>query len=474
MPDDMTLTSQQQIAACVTLVERLIRGEYDLEPPAAPMQDADGLGRLGERLATLAVTLRQRSEEQRRLDHITARINAGLLLDDVLRNLYDDFRTLIPYNRIGLALIEDDGQLVRARWAKSDQSPIKLRRGYSAPLAGSSLETIIATGQPRIINDLEDYLRRKPHSDSTRLIVAEGIRSSLTCPLYADGQPVGFLFFSSIEPHTYDHAHIDLFQRIAAQLAVIVEKGCLVSDLARQKAASDRQNAELQRLNEMKNTFLGIAAHDMRSPLGVIEMAMNFLLDPAMAATEEERQIILGDVKRQVEHMLVLIDGLLDVTQIESGRLELNIEAVDLGGFLAEAVARHARLAAAKGTRVELVDAPPGPARADPFRLRQVLDNLVSNAVKYAPAGSLVQIGAARLDSGWRVTVQDEGPGITPKDRERLFQDFARLSAQPTGGEPSTGLGLAITRRIVEAHGGEIGVESVPGQGATFWFTLPD
>jgi signal transduction histidine kinase len=111
---------------------------------------------------------------------------------------------------------------------------------------------------------------------------------------------------------------------------------------------------------------------------------------------------------------------------------------------------------------------------ADPVHLRQVVDNLVSNAVKYSPPGSTVTVSVEQQNSGWRVNVQDEGPGITAADREHLFKDFARLSAKPTGGEKSTGLGLAISRRAVEAHGGQIGVDSEPGHGANFWFTLPN
>jgi hypothetical protein len=101
------------------------------------------------------------------------------------------------------------------------------------------------------------------------------------------------------------------------------------------------------------------------------------------------------------------------------------------------------------------------------------MDNLLTNAVKYSPPGSTVQVSVQPEGDGWRINVQDEGPGITEEDRQKLFEDFARLSARPTGGEKSTGLGLAIARRIVHAHGGEIGVDSIPGHGATFWFTLP-
>ncbi|HSO26686.1 MAG TPA: HAMP domain-containing sensor histidine kinase, partial [Anaerolineales bacterium] len=121
--------------------------------------------------------------------------------------------------------------------------------------------------------------------------------------------------------------------------------------------------------------------------------------------------------------------------------------------------------------KVERLDA--GDIWADPVRLRQIIENLVSNAIKYSPPGSQVKLSAALEGEYWRISVVDHGPGIAPGERARLFQPFARLSALPTGGEKSTGLGLAITHTYVQAHGGQIGVESEPGRGSTFWFTVP-
>jgi signal transduction histidine kinase len=451
-------------------IQRLKRGEYELAVPVGP----DEIGRLGEALCDLASALENRNREAQKLDQITARINAGLLLDDILENVYHDFRGVIPYNRIGFSLIENDGQTVRARWAKSDQPEIKLMKGYAAPLEGSSLQTILTTGRPRILNDLAKYLEQKPDSKSTRLIVAEGIRSSLTCPLIADGVPVGFIFFSSIQPNTYADAHVETFSRIAGQLSVIVEKGRLVSELSEQKAAIERQNEELRRLNDLKNTFLGIAAHDLRNPIGAIQTSVDLLMDPAFGISEADRASLLERIGRYTRHMLTLLNDLLEVTQIESGKLSLNLEPVNLRGFLDETVQQQAMLAAPKGTRVLLEVVPEGTVVVDSLRLRQVVDNLISNAVKFSPPGSTVRVNAERILAGWQVNVQDEGPGVTEQDRNRLFQDFARLSAKPTGDEKSAGLGLAISRRVVEVHGGRIGVNSEPGHGATFWFTLPD
>ncbi|MCZ7541751.1 MAG: GAF domain-containing sensor histidine kinase [Anaerolineae bacterium] len=454
-------------------LRRLQRGDFaGATLSVSPNGEVDPLG---QALATLAHTLAGRARETERFDRLIQRVNAGLLLDEILDSVYDDFRDLIPYDRLGLALLDPDDQMVCARYAKMDDGPIHLRRGYAAPLAGSSLQTIIETGQPRILNDLPEYLRQKPESESTRLIVAEGMRASLTCPLIADGVPVGFLFFSSTRAGAYHLAHVETFMRVAGHLSVIVERGRLASELAAQKHAVERQNRELSQLNEHKNLFLGIATHDLRNPLSLFEMATGLLLDPNADISDDEHLILLRDMKHQARHMLRLIDELLDVTAIESGHLRLEPIPVVLGPFLTEVVERHQQMARPKGTQVILsLDGEDGAVRADPVRLRQVLDNLISNAVKFSPPGSIIQVSAAREASAWRISITDQGPGILPEERSQLFQAFARLSALPTGGERSTGLGLAITRRVVEAHGGKIGVESEPGQGATFWFTLPD
>jgi signal transduction histidine kinase len=469
---DKPVPPDDRLPRYIAAAEQLQHDQFDLELPAA---SSDDLGRLGAALRDLVRSLEARYRELQNLERITARINAGLLLDDVFDNVFQDFREVIPYDRIGLALIENDGQTVRARWEKSDLPAVKLKRNFGQPLAGSSLQAILETGQPRILNDLPAYLAAKPSSESTRLIVAEGLASSLTCPLFANGAPIGFVFFSSVNVGTYATVHVDTFQRIAGQLSVIVEKGRLVAKIAAQKAEIEQRNAELRRLNDLKNAFLGIAAHDLRSPLSVIQMTAEMLVDPDAQLSAAQSAKFTHDIVRQTRYMLTLLNDLLDVSQIESGSLNLEKQSIDLDGFLSEAVKWHTAIAAPKGTRLELLPVPaPGAALADPLRLRQVIDNLLSNAVKYSPPGSTVRVAAQRSDSGWRFTVSDEGPGLTLADRQRLFQDFARLSARPTGGEKSVGLGLAIVRRIVEAHGGQVDADSEPGHGATFWFTLPN
>ncbi len=185
--------------------------------------------------------LRQRDGEFLKLARITEHVNRGNTLEQVLDNLYEEARCVIPYDRIGFSLIDRDRGVVVERWARSDR-PLSLGIGYEAPLAGSSLQQIVETGQPRIINDVEAYLRAKPSSKSTLLIEREGIRSSLTCPLTVQGVPVGFIFFSSFNKNTYSNVHVAFFQQIAGQLATIVEKGRLYDELAEHEAIIEKQN----------------------------------------------------------------------------------------------------------------------------------------------------------------------------------------------------------------------------------------
>jgi diguanylate cyclase (GGDEF)-like protein len=196
-----------------------------------PLGEPGEMSELGRALLELAETLKSQAEQSAMLTKITQRINEGLLIDEVLGHVYENFFSLIPYDRIGLALVEEGNAVVRAYWARSEATEIKLPVGYSASLEGSSLESIFRTGRPRILNDLETYLELHPASDSTRRIVEEGMRSSLTCPLVVKGQPVGFLFFSSMRKNAYQEAHQELFLQIAGQLATTLEKGRIYQEL---------------------------------------------------------------------------------------------------------------------------------------------------------------------------------------------------------------------------------------------------
>jgi signal transduction histidine kinase len=425
-----------------------------------PKKGTDDVAKLGTALKDLACSLEKRFAEITTLSSITAHINSGMLLDDVLNYVFESFRPIIPYDRIGFSLIEENGKTVRAYWARSDAPDMEITKGYSAPLEGSSLQTIIETGQPRIINDLEAYLHEHPLSDSTQRIVREGIRSSLTCPLIIMGKPIGFLFFSSMQPSTYEKTHQELFIQIATHLSIIVEKS--------------RYLQQLVELNQLKNKFLGMAAHDLRNPLTVISAYIELFLSDGLGQLTDDQREVLSEMNQASDIMLGLINDLLDVTAIENGSLQLNRQPVKLDELLHAVQTSQRLIAHAKSIEIKL-DLPislPSPS-IDQARIKQVLTNLITNAVKYSFSNTVVILGAKVFDKEVWIWVKDQGQGIPVEEMQRLFKDFSRTSVQPTAGEKSIGLGLAITRRIVEAHGGMIWVDSEIGKGSTFTFSLP-
>jgi len=432
-------------------------GRFDVEVPTEP---PDEVGRLGAAIGGLGQALEEKYAQLSALQSVTEQLDAGVLLEQVCDKVYTAFSDVIPYERLGLALIDDAGEHVTARWARHDAADPRIAPGFTAPLLGSSLATVLETGQPRILNDLVQYLAEHPESRSTRLIVEEGVRSSLTCPLINQGRPVGFLFFSSHEPRTYEDAHVEMFQQIASHLAAVIEKS--------------RLHARLLEVNSVKNRFLGMAAHDMRSPLTVILGWVDMLRGGHVGDLPAPADPILGYIETSAEQVLALVEDLLDVSVIEEGRLDLSRELLDLGPHLASRQESRALLLAAKGTRLAL-ERPPGPAivLADPRRLDQAIDNLVGNASKYAPAGTVVTVRVVPCEIGWGIAVEDQGPGIPLEEQAEIFGAFEQASTRPTAGERSIGLGLAISRRVVEAHGGSIRLDSEVGRGSTFTIELP-
>ncbi len=235
-----------------------------------------------------------------------------------------------------------------------------------------------------------------------------------------------------------------------------------------------KQNADLARLNEQKNRFLGMAAHDLRSPLGVVHTFSGFLQEEVLDKLDAEQREFLDIIRRTSEFMLQLVNDLLDISAIEAGKLILRRDPVDLSRLVADNVALNRVLASRKNVRLTLKstsDLPPVPC--DSVKIGQVLNNLIDNAVKFSPLGGSVAVTLDLDGDHVRLVVADQGAGIPEEERARLFQPFGRPGSQGTSGERGTGLGLAIVRRIIEGHGGRIGVESEPGRGSTFFFTLP-
>ena len=229
----------------------------------------------------------------------------------------------------------------------------------------------------------------------------------------------------------------------------------------------------LVELNQLKNKFLGMAAHDLRNPLTSIRGFSEILLDGELGPISEEQKEFLGIINTTSNEMLTLLNDLLDISVIESGKLDLQRTMGSLNKIITDRIRINEVIAEKKDMTIHAdLDETPE-LLFDPNRITQVFDNIVSNAIKFSPSGTTVFVTMKKSGNNIKVSVRDEGPGISEEDQSQLFGEFQRLSATPTGGEKSTGLGLSIVKKMVEAHNGTLTVESVVGSGATFSFELP-
>jgi signal transduction histidine kinase len=235
-----------------------------------------------------------------------------------------------------------------------------------------------------------------------------------------------------------------------------------------------RKNAELERLDEIKNHFIGMAAHDLRNPLAAIQAYSEFVLEDLEGAGWEEQVEFLQIIHSSSQFMLQMVNDLLDVSTIESGELQLNLGPTDIVRLVRQNVELNSTLARRKRITLSFEHHGDFPEMwVDGPKIEQVLNNLISNAVKYSYPETEVTIRLERIDGAALISVDDEGQGIPENELQNLFTYFGRTSVRGTAGERSTGLGLAIARNIVEGHKGDIWVESEVGQGSTFYVSLP-
>jgi PAS domain S-box-containing protein len=248
-----------------------------------------------------------------------------------------------------------------------------------------------------------------------------------------------------------------------------------LEELRARSAELETQNLRIQESNRLKSEFLANMSHELRTPLNSIIGFAELLHEGEVTPDSPEHKEFLGDILNSGRHLLQLINDVLDLAKVEAGKLEFRAETVQLGVLTAEVVAVVRSMAASKQIRVEIASDPTiDRITLDPARLKQVLYNYLSNAIKFTNEGGHVRMRVRRDGAEmFRVEVEDNGIGIAERDLGRLFVEFQQLDAGATKRHSGTGLGLALTKRIVEAQGGSVGVRSTPGQGSMFFATLP-
>jgi signal transduction histidine kinase len=240
------------------------------------------------------------------------------------------------------------------------------------------------------------------------------------------------------------------------------------------QAELNRKNAELEKINSEKNYYLGVAAHDLRGPLGHIKMFSEYLIDELNVKIDDDQKEYLSIINKSSAFLLRLVDNLLDISKIEAGELKLNHQEIDFSEFMREQVS----LANPHAQRKNIVfDFKPYHGvlslECDPMHISQVVNNILTNAVKFSAQGTTVTITNELDGESAVVHITDQGQGIPADELPTIFNAFQKTSVKSTEGEKSTGLGLAIVKKIVEAHGGRIWADSEVGKGTTFSFSLP-
>ena len=290
----------------------------------------------------------------------------------------------------------------------------------------------------------------------------EHIEAALAVPLTAGDRTVGMIVVAAEQPEAYTADDLRILGVIADQAAVAIEKARLQKEAAETRA--------LHHLNILKAEFVSTVSHELRSPLTPI-MGFAELLTMIDTNTETVREMA-GEILRQAQHMQRLVDDLLDVSHMEAGRLRLELIEIDLDPLLRRTVREFSR----QSDRHQIIYhrlSPLPRVRGDAVRLRQVLDNLLTNAIKYSPDGGRIDVRAWCTEQEIAISVADQGIGLPPDKIGRLFEKFYRVDNALAHRVRGSGLGLAIVKHLVDAHGGRIWVESEPGRGSTFTFTVP-
>ena len=413
---------------------------------------------LAQARAREAETLRD--ELGRRVDLLDATnrcaraLASSLELDQAFGAFSRELRGLVPFERVTLVLVEGERAEVMAVAGRGTDRVFP--PGSARPVRGSVLEEV-----------LEGKLVYRPSMDPPNYpeeedLVGLGLRSRVLAPLQVGPQAIGMLGVVRVEADAFSQEELELVSLLGRLVATAVQN---IRAYEAERSTAD----ELRRLSALRADFVSLVSHELRSPMAAVIGAARTLQGRWRELTPEQRQAFLGLIGDETSRLAALIEDVLDTSRIEAGTFSFTFSDVDLAELLRDVVAA-AELAQDEVDLTADVGSLPR-VRGDRERLRQVIQNLVDNAVKYSSAGGRVRVSTGMDDGDVVIDVADEGPGVAPEDQELIFEKFGRSSGGTA--KPGTGLGLFIARSIAEAHGGTLEVESVPQRGSVFRLQLP-
>ena len=294
-----------------------------------------------------------------------------------------------------------------------------------------------------------------------------GVRSLLAVPLLSEDRIIGGLVVNRKTAGEFPPDTVQLLQTFASQSALALQNARLFGEI-------EDKGRQLEVANRHKSEFLANMSHELRTPLNAIIGFSEVLLDRMFGDVNPKQEEYLQDVLSSGRHLLSLINDILDLSKVEAGRMELELATFDLPAAIDNALTLVRERASTHGIHVaQTVGADVGAVHADERKVKQILLNLLSNAVKFTPEGGRVEVRAEAVNGSIEVAVSDTGIGIAPEDQEAIFEEFRQVGSDYARKREGTGLGLSLTRRLVELHGGTVRVKSELGHGSTFTFTLP-
>jgi GAF domain-containing protein/anti-sigma regulatory factor (Ser/Thr protein kinase) len=392
-------------------------------------------------------------------------------LEPTLRTVVENAGRLLGADVAWMARRDGDTFLPvgTARWARSldlaaafADLPSDLTPPRQATSGGSIMSRLIATGQPMNIADIQ--LDAKLFASSPT-IKATGSRSVLGIPVRSEDTMFGAFVLGRVEVRPFTSHDLKLAETFADQAAIAIQNVNLFTEI-------QQKSRELEVANRHKSEFLANMSHELRTPLNAIIGFSEVLLQGIFGEVNDKQREYLGDVLSSGKHLLLLINDILDLSKIEAGRMELELATFSLAPALDGALTIVRERAARHGITLGVDVAAHLPSiEADERKVKQILFNLLSNAVKFTADGGRVEVRARAENGDVRVDVHDTGIGIAPEDHARVFEEFQQVGRERS--REGTGLGLTLSKRFVELHGGRIWLESTPGKGSTFSFTLP-